>query len=204
MKARRLTLSLAVLASTSSEANTVQIYAGLGLPLVNADLNRETREKLGAKWALDAGMMLHMNDWPLSMGVFYEAFVSSPFGPLPNSTAGLQISYYPFARPLASQNLDNRVSITTSGLTIYGTAGTGLTFFNYANESKDAVFGASAYHFRLSATADYPVSENFLLGFTSTYCTTFGGQQISEGRSNPQPAGLTGFIFSIRSSYLVF
>jgi|GEM_PF-1608225 len=204
MKASGWMLALATTVSSPTLANTVQIYAGLGLPLIFADLDQERKEKLGAKWAVDSGMMLHMNDWPLALGVFYEALLSSSYGPLPNSTAGLQLSYYPMSKPFLSQNMDNRISVMTSGLSVYGTAGTGLTFFNYANEDKEAVFGASAYHFRLTLTVEYPVTETLLLGFNSAYCTTFGGSNLSQGASNPQPVGLTGYIFSIRGSYLVF
>lgn len=195
-----LTLSPAL-----ASANPVETYIGLGVPLVQTDLDASTRHALEAKIDFEAGIMVHLQDLPFAVGAYYDAYLNSHYGKLPTSSSGIQISYYPFTRPWNQENISNYIFVKSTGLTFYGTAGSGLTFFNYGNKDEDVFIGAAAFNFRLSGTLIYPIGEQVLLGINAGYTTTFGGEDQSvASASTPSPVGLTGFTFSARVSYLIF
>jgi hypothetical protein len=166
--------SVAAFAAREASALPVSAALNLGKPLVFVDLNTQERKALGAQFALGADVNLFIPDYPFAAGVYFDSFFKSNFGDLPIANSGMQVSYYPFGKPIQVNNEEGQVLTKNLGLTTYGTLGTGLTFMNI--REPNSIFGAAAFNMRISATLEYPMSEVWALGGSVLYQTTFGGQ----------------------------
>lgn len=189
-------LAIVVIFSQRVSALPISASVNIGKPLVFVDLDEVTRKELGAPMALSTDINLFLPDYPFAVGVYYEVFLmSKDFGTLPINNAGPQVSYYPFGKPIYIQNQSGEINITNLGLSVYGTLGSGLTFMNIRDTSNVFIFGAAAFNFRLSTTLEYPISNQFSLGGSVLYQTTFGGKSPID----PEPTvGLTGWSLMTR------
>lgn len=188
---------LTFLGMTSGSANAlpVSLHVVTGKPLVFVDLDAETREPLSAALSIGLGVKVYLPDYPFSVGVLYESLWNTNYGSLPISSSGATISYYPFGKPIIVSDQAGELYQQSLDLVVYGTLGTGLTFFNIRDPSTEGtfVFGASAFNIRASATVEYPVSNMISLGGTFLYQTTFGGTSPIDETS--PTVGVTGFSF---------
>ena len=194
----RAVLFLVLGLSVSTPSFSLPVSAGLsvGKPLAFVDLNTEERKPLGAKFGFGIDVNIYIPDYPFAAGVFYDAAVLSDYGTLPVNNSGAQLSYYPFGKPLNVMNESGEVLTKNLGLTIYGTLGTGLTFLNVRDPAGAAIFGAAAFNLRVSSTMEYPVSEQFAVGASLLYTTTFGG---SSADTPPVTVGVTGWSIMART-----
>lgn len=178
------------MSTNSVWALPLSLGLNIGKPLVFVDLAADTREALGALGSVGVDIITYIPDYPFSTGVYYETFMKTNYGGIPINNAGLQLSYYPFGKPIILSNQEGSVKETVLNLAVFGTAGFGLTYFNIRDPAGEFVFGAAAFNLRVAAGAEYPLGEQFSGGAMLMYQTTFGG--ISPDGTD-DPVGLTGF-----------
>ncbi len=191
--------SLSVTFAKRANAETVQVSVTTGIPIVLLDLEDGGRDSLNAKTMLGAEVTLHLKDYPIAVGVYYEGYLGGDYGSLPVNNSGVLFHYYPFGTLNNNTNIANKVSIRQTGLTMYGTFGAGLTFMNIRGQ--ESFFGASAVNMRLAANLDYPLEEKIIGGLTLYYLTTFGGRA---GFDNEKVGIPLAFGFMLRGSYMFF
>lgn len=202
---RRMVLSLSVALAfsfTESSHATLMISANPSLPLLFADVEQDTRVKVGAKIGFGVDVTKLFDRQPLAVGVFYQGFLFSDYGPLALNVNGLTITYFPFGSPLRKKVIDGSVNIEERRSSVYVKGGLGLAFFNF--KDYDAVeFGASAIAFLMTAGLEYPLSDRITGGLEANYLTTFGGVSTASTLENQIFVGATGFIFGARITFLV-
>lgn len=194
-----LLASLALWSGADGRAETVQASVMTGVPIVLLDLEDGARGSLNSKVLLGGEITLHLKDYPIAIGVYYEGYLGGDYGSLPVNNSGILFHYYPFGTLNNNTNIANKVSIRQTGLTMYGSFGAGLTFMNIRGQ--ESFFGASAVNMRIAANLDYPLEEKIIGGMALYYLTTFGGRA---GFDNEKVGIPLAFGFVIRGSYLFF
>lgn len=196
-----LVFLLLMLISKPSHA-MLMISINPSVPLVMADVDVDTRVKLGAKFGLGLEVTKLFERQPIALGVFYQGFLFSSYGPLALNVNGVTVTYYPFGSPLHRKNVDGMVSIQERKSSVYVKSALGLAFMNFKDYAS-VEFGASAIAYSVSSGIEYPVSDTMTAGFEANYLTTFGGVSTQSTEDTSIPVGATGFIFSGRITFLI-